>query len=50
MVKSITFTAKSYYDGTPKEQLADWTKDMDRDDIISVTLHENESITLFYWG
>ncbi|MED3792402.1 hypothetical protein P4571_08095 [Niallia alba] len=50
MVESVTFTKESYYYDTPKEQLSKWTRGMDRNEIISVTMHDDGSITLFYWN
>lgn len=50
MVLSVKFDLKNYHDNTPEVQLREWTKGMDREDIISVIMHDDGSITLFYWN
>jgi len=51
MIQTITFTSSEVsYGKSAKEQLAEWSKDISKDQVISIQFHDGGKITVFYWN
>jgi hypothetical protein len=47
-VETITFHGDRF--DIPKDELRNWTRGMKKEDVISVQINADGSITLFYWS